>query len=179
MLGAATPSPVNERLCLAVENSFCSPSASLSLSACRVAWCFVPACALGLYYSRAMSDRDFAAAKSAIRDSSVPVADHVVDHKESLLSIISAIATNDFGALHQHFAEDIQLNIRGFPTIDGSWQGREQVVAAISDNFGKVDEQKPQIEAVLHQGDAVAILIARPVSSRRMVHVRRRKVKTR
>ena len=102
-----------------------------------------------------MSDRDFTAVKSTIQSAQF----HVTDHQEVLLSVITAIGSNDIESLHQHFTDDAELHIHGFPGMDGSWRSRNEVLAAIAGNFGKITEQKPEIEAMIHQDEAIAMLI--------------------
>ena len=85
--------------------------------------------------------------------------DAVPEHRGIVLSIFSAIAAGDFQALTQHFTSDAELNIYGFGPFNGCWCGREDVLAAITTNFGKLASQTPVIEAMADQGDSFAIRI--------------------
>jgi ketosteroid isomerase-like protein len=108
-----------------------------------------------LYYPRRMNDRDFDAVKSAVQLAPIAAA----GQQEVLLAVITAIGANDIESLYQYFTDDAELHIHGFPAMDGSWRGRKEVVAAVAVNFGKITEQKPEIEAMIHQGESIAMLI--------------------
>lgn len=101
-----------------------------------------------------MNDRYFATAEASVRTASTLAA----DQQEVLLAVTRAIATSDFESLRQCFTEDIELHIHGLPSIDGSWRGREEVIPAIASNFGKITEQRPEIESTIQQGNVVAML---------------------
>jgi ketosteroid isomerase-like protein len=53
----------------------------------------------------------------------------------------------------------VELHISGFSALDGTWRGRDEVVAATRRNFAALDGQKPAIESTISQGDSVAVLI--------------------
>jgi ketosteroid isomerase-like protein len=102
-----------------------------------------------------MAERDFAAVLTAIKYSpAAPAA-----HQEVLHVVVSAIAANDMKALESYFTEDIELHIHGFAPLDGSWSGRDSVIAAATSNYQKLAEQSPQIETMIEQGDNVVWLL--------------------
>ncbi len=70
-----------------------------------------------------------------------------------------AIIQGNFDAFADSVTDDVELNIRGFGALDGTWRGRDQVVAATRKNFGLVAEQKPEIENIIAEGDRIAILL--------------------
>ena len=57
----------------------------------------------------------------------------------------------------EFLAEDVEFQIHGLLTMDGSWRGVAQVVAAMASNFSRVSDQKPTIEAMIQQGDGIAL----------------------
>jgi len=74
-----------------------------------------------------------------------------------LLAVIQAIGTGNFAALPQYLTDDVELHIHGFPALDGRWLGCTAVVAATASNYAKVTDQKPQIRAMIAQGDEIAL----------------------
>lgn len=101
-----------------------------------------------------MTDRFFATAEASVRTASTLA----TEQREILLAVTRAIATSDFESLRQCFTEDIELHIHGFPSIAGSWRGRDEVIPAIASNFGKISEQRPEVESTIQQGNTVAML---------------------
>lgn len=83
--------------------------------------------------------------------------------KDTRLSVLhaafDAIIQGDFEAFGERIAEDVELNIRGFGALDGSWRGRKEVIAATRRNFAQVGEQKPEIEGMISEGDRIAVLL--------------------
>lgn len=78
-----------------------------------------------------MISRDFASVESSLRqDGSLP---HPT--QQVLLSLFSAIGKDDLAALPLYFTDDVQLHIHGFQAVNGSWTGRDNVIAAIGVNF--------------------------------------------
>src|SRR4051812_24063603 len=102
-----------------------------------------------------MSVHNFAGMVATIE--AAPVA--VPEHQGIVLAIFSAVAAGDFHGLQEYFTRDAQLHIYGFGPFNGSWSGREDVLAAITTNFGKLASQTPVIEAILDQGNSLAIRI--------------------
>jgi ketosteroid isomerase-like protein len=76
-----------------------------------------------------------------------------------LHAAFDAIIRGNFDAFGQSVAEDVELNISGFGALDGSWSGREAVVAATRKNFALLGEQKPEIESMISDGDRIAVLL--------------------
>ena len=73
-----------------------------------------------------------------------------------------AIARGDFAAVLALFADDIEFEIIGPPAIPfvGRWRGKEQVAQAIKNNFALVENQQPEVQELVAQGDTV-IVVAR------------------
>jgi ketosteroid isomerase-like protein len=73
-----------------------------------------------------------------------------------------AIARGDFGAALDLLAEDVEFEITGPPAVPflGRWRGRAEVGEAIGRNFAMVEDQEPEVHAVVAQGDTV-IVVAR------------------
>src|SRR5215204_2351016 len=70
-----------------------------------------------------------------------------------------AIARSDFPAFVNHLSEDIELEILGpveLPFV-GHWHGRAPVVEALIRNFSFFENQRPQLESVVAQGDSIVI----------------------
>jgi|SRR5579872_368971 len=70
-----------------------------------------------------------------------------------------AIIRGDFAAFAESVTEDVELSIRGFGPLDGTWRGRADVVAATRKNFAEIDSQQPEIEGVICEGNSAAVLI--------------------
>ena len=76
-----------------------------------------------------------------------------------LHAAFDAIIQGNFDAFGESVTEDVELNISGFGELDGSWRGRDAVVAATRKNFARVGEQKPEIESMISEGDRIAVLL--------------------
>lgn len=76
-----------------------------------------------------------------------------------LHAAFQAIIQGNFEAFGESVTEDVELNISGFGSMDGSWRGRDEVVAATRRNFALVGEQKPEIESMISEGDRIAVLL--------------------
>lgn len=74
--------------------------------------------------------------------------------------IIQLIVRGDFAALEGLFADDVVLDIIGSADnpIAGKWQGRQQVIDATRRNFSLLEDQKPEIESVVAQGNTVVVV---------------------
>jgi ketosteroid isomerase-like protein len=81
------------------------------------------------------------------------------DHQSILYQVYSAVVEGNFDAIHPLLTEDVELNICGFPPMDGAWRGQGEVVKAIRRNFGLVDAQQPEVERILTHGDSVIVLV--------------------
>lgn len=75
-----------------------------------------------------------------------------------LPAVLSAIAAGDFDSAGSYFTEDVALEIRGVPEMNGCWKGRAEVVEAMRVNFGKVRDQRPVIESTVSSGETTAML---------------------
>ncbi len=98
-----------------------------------------------------MPDRDFTGFKEKLAES--PIA----ETQGVLLAVLQAIGTGNFAALPQYLTDDVELHIHGFPALDGRWLGCPAVVAATASNYAKVTDQKPQIRAMVAQGEEIAL----------------------
>jgi ketosteroid isomerase-like protein len=76
-----------------------------------------------------------------------------------LHAAFDAIIHGNFDAFGQSVADDVELNISGFGPLNGSWSGREAVIAATRKNFALLGEQKPEIESMISEGDRIAVLL--------------------
>jgi ketosteroid isomerase-like protein len=76
-----------------------------------------------------------------------------------LHAVYSAIVQGDYAAYGAMLADDVLLSINGFGPMDGAWHGRDDVVRATRNNFSLVEEQKPEIETMIAQGDSIAVLL--------------------
>jgi ketosteroid isomerase-like protein len=82
------------------------------------------------------------------------------DNRLSVLhAAFDAIIQGNFEAFGERVTEDVELNIAGFGALDGSWRGRDEVIAATRRNFAQVGEQKPEIESMISEGDRIAVLL--------------------
>jgi ketosteroid isomerase-like protein len=70
-----------------------------------------------------------------------------------------AILAGKFDEFGSWMTDDVEMNISGFGQLDGSWRGRADVVEATRRNFGALSGQQPEIEAMISQGDSVAVLL--------------------
>jgi ketosteroid isomerase-like protein len=70
-----------------------------------------------------------------------------------------AIIQGDFNLFGESLTDDVELHIRGFGPLDGTWRGRDDVVAATRKNFALVANQKPEVESMISQGDSIAVLL--------------------
>jgi ketosteroid isomerase-like protein len=79
---------------------------------------------------------------------------------QSILHLaFDAVIRGEFDLFGESLSDDVELHISGFGSLDGTWRGRHDVVAATRRNFGLVANQKPEIEAMISQGDTVAVLL--------------------
>src|SRR5271154_6817844 len=81
------------------------------------------------------------------------------DPQTVLHAAFDAIIQGNFDAFGESVTDDVQLNISGFGALDGTWRGRDQVVAATRRNFALIAEQKPEIEGMIRNGDRIAVLL--------------------
>lgn len=78
----------------------------------------------------------------------------------TLHAAYDAIIKGDFDALAESMTDDVELNICGFPAIDGNWRGLDDVVAAARKNYGQLENQQPTIEGMISHGDSIAVLLS-------------------
>src|SRR5271166_2462589 len=70
-----------------------------------------------------------------------------------------ALIRGDFDEFGEHLTQDVELRICGFGSLDGTWRGRNDVLAATRKNFAILSSQKPEVEAMISEGDSVAVLV--------------------
>jgi uncharacterized protein len=109
-----------------------------------------------MYYSVHM-DREYS--DKFLQTTSSAATDDVEAPQTVLHAAFDAIIQGDFDAFGQAVTDDVELNIRGLGELDGSWRGRDEVVAATRKNFALLAEQKPEIESMIAQGDSIAVLL--------------------
>ncbi len=102
-----------------------------------------------------MRDRDFSAVEATLSANAVHTSG--AQSQQVLLATLQAIGAGDFAVLPQYFTDDVEFQIHGFLTMDGSWHGVTEVVAVMASNFDRLTGQKPAIEAMIQQGDSIAI----------------------
>lgn len=81
------------------------------------------------------------------------------DAQTVLHDVYSAVIHGDFEAFRDAVADDVELHICGFGPLDGTWRGRDDVVAATRKNFALVSGQQPEIDSMISEGDRVAVLL--------------------
>jgi ketosteroid isomerase-like protein len=102
-----------------------------------------------------MSDRDFSAVETTLQPSGAIASES--KNRAVLLAAIQAIAAGDFAALPGYLTDGVELVIRGFPGMDGTWTGCTDVVGAMQANFQKVKDQRPAMEGMIEQDDSVVV----------------------
>ena len=81
------------------------------------------------------------------------------DLQAVLHSAYGAVIRGDFDAFGELVTEDAELSICGFGALDGSWRGRNDVIAATRKNFAAVDSQQPEIESIVSHGNCIVVLL--------------------
>jgi ketosteroid isomerase-like protein len=76
-------------------------------------------------------------------------------------SLIMAIGRDDLAAVGEMLAKDVRLEILGAddPPFIREANGQTEMLETIRQNFAAVQEQVPNIEAVIAQGDTVIIML--------------------
>jgi ketosteroid isomerase-like protein len=71
----------------------------------------------------------------------------------------AAVMAGNFDALLDAFAEDVELEIIGPSAIliSGRWRGREEAGIALRRNFSHFEDQRPEVQTVVAQGETVVI----------------------
>jgi ketosteroid isomerase-like protein len=109
-----------------------------------------------LYYPVPM-DREYSA---RFLETTGSAATEKVTAPETVLhKAFDAIIHGDFDVFGQWVTDDVVLSINGFGAMDGTWRGRDEVVAASQRNFEMLVEEKPEIEAMISQGNSIALLL--------------------
>jgi ketosteroid isomerase-like protein len=89
-----------------------------------------------------------------------PAAPKAISDPQAVLhAAYTAVIQGDFDAFRDAVTEDVELYICGFSPMDGNWRGRREVVEATRKNFDLVAGQQPEVEAMISQGDYVAVLL--------------------
>ncbi len=94
-----------------------------------------------------------------LRTTSSAATTDIKDPQTVLHAAFDAIIQGDFDAFGDSIADDVELSISGFGPLDGTWRGRNDVVAATRKNFALLGNQKPEIESIVSQGERVAVLL--------------------
>ena len=72
-----------------------------------------------------------------------------------------ALASGSIEAMAEFLHDTVELEIHDTTgLLGGHWTGREAVIAAMIANFGKVDQQQPQIKGMIADGSSVAVLFS-------------------
>jgi ketosteroid isomerase-like protein len=109
-----------------------------------------------MYYSWRM-DQEYS--DRFLRTTSSAASKDTLAPQSVLHAAFDAIIHGNFAAFGESVTEDVELNIRGFGALDGSWRGRAEVVAATERNFALLAEQKPEIESTIQDGGGIAVLL--------------------
>ena len=71
-----------------------------------------------------------------------------------------ALARGDFPTFLSHFADDIEMEIIGPDDVPfvGRWSGKQQVADAVRRNFALVEDQRPEVQTLVAQGDLLVVI---------------------
>ena len=114
-----------------------------------------------------MSENKFTSPINAIEDlfrSGDPKAGEKLEEAANtrlIKDIIAAIGRDDLTAAGEMLADDVRLEILGadeLPLVREA-KGRAQVLEAVKENFGAVQDQNPSIQAIIAQGDTVVLTL--------------------
>jgi ketosteroid isomerase-like protein len=94
-----------------------------------------------------------------LRTTSTAASENTSDPQTVLHASFDAIIQGNFEVFGESLTDDVELNVRGFGALDGTWRGRDEVVAATRKNFALLSNQKPEIEGMISQGESVAVLL--------------------
>jgi ketosteroid isomerase-like protein len=111
---------------------------------------------LRLYYCQAMDPKFTDKFLEVVSAAATPDSS---DPQTILHRAYNAIIQGDFNSFGESLADDVELHICGLGALDGTWRGREDVLAATRRNFAAVADQKPEVEGMISQGDSVAVLL--------------------
>jgi uncharacterized protein len=81
------------------------------------------------------------------------------DNVRLVRDIYRAVARQDFQGALDFLADDIELEILGPPALpfSGSWRGRAEVATALAKNFAHLEDQRPEVQHLVAQGDTVIV----------------------
>jgi len=94
-----------------------------------------------------------------LRTTSSAATKDATDPKTVLHAAFDAILHGNYDLFGESVTDDVELSIRGFSGMEGTWRGRDEVVAAARTNFAMLVEQKPEIESMIAEGDRIAVLL--------------------
>jgi ketosteroid isomerase-like protein len=94
-----------------------------------------------------------------LRTTSSAATPDLKDPQTVLHAAFDAIIQGNYEVFGESVTDDVELSIRGFSAMEGTWRGREEVVAAARKNFAMLAEQKPEIESMIADGDRIALLL--------------------
>ena len=94
-----------------------------------------------------------------LRTTSNAAIQDIKDPQTVLHTAFDAIIQGNFDAFGESITDDVELSVCGFGPLDGTWRGRDEVLAATRRNFGLLASQKPEIESMISQGDRIAVLL--------------------
>jgi ketosteroid isomerase-like protein len=81
------------------------------------------------------------------------------DNVKFLQEQYRALVRGDVAAFAAALAGDVELDVFGGPDLPfaGRWKGRDEVLKAIARNFSLLEDQQPEVESVVAQGDTVVV----------------------
>jgi ketosteroid isomerase-like protein len=94
-----------------------------------------------------------------LRTTGSAAAENVSAPENVLHAAYEAVIRGDFDLFGESLADDAELYICGFGPLDGTWRGRDDVVAATRRNFALLSGQKPEVERIISQGGSIAALL--------------------
>jgi ketosteroid isomerase-like protein len=77
-----------------------------------------------------------------------------------IATLYQAIERSDLAAFSNALAEDVELELVGPPDspLTGHWRGKEEVLAGSARNYARLEDQRPELIAVVAQGDQVSVI---------------------
>lgn len=77
-----------------------------------------------------------------------------------IAALYQAIERSDFAAFSNALAEDVELEMVGPPDspMTGHWRGKNEVLAGSARNYARLEDQRPELIAVVAQGDQVSVI---------------------
>jgi ketosteroid isomerase-like protein len=82
------------------------------------------------------------------------------DRFRALQEHYRALVAGDIDRFVSYLCDDVEFEIIGptFVPFVGKWRGKNEVVQAILNNFSMVEQQEPQVQSVVAQGDQIVIV---------------------